>query len=107
MGLSDDLDFDETTEKPRFELVMQPRDKDGKPFGKQRSVKTNSGFKLWRFMLNNQGKPKPKTKGKAPKSGKKMRYQEVLPVGDRADKLAQEAADYAEKKQQERVKEEN
>lgn len=103
MGLSDDLDFDaETTEKPSFELVIQPRDKDGKPFGKRRSIKTNSGFKMWRFMLNNQGKPQKKHKGKATKSDNKVRYRELLPVGDRAEKLAQEAAVYAENKQRER-----
>ena len=95
----DKLNF-EKEENTDFELVLQPRDAGGEPLGKKKSIKTNSAFKMWRFWMNNQGKP-PKRKG-SKNSTKKQRYKEVLPRGTQAENLVKEAATYAENQQRER-----
>ena len=81
---------DDKQDPPRFELVLQPKDADGKPLGPPKTFTADSGFNLWRHFMNNQSKPGKKKKAKEAK----------LPAKAEANIILQEVANYAERKQE-------
>lgn len=101
--------LDQTTEvvddKPTIELSFFPKDSQGRPLGTRKTIR-GDGFKIWRGWLNGNGPGnKHKKKKKKTNNQKKTRYKEVLPKGQEAEKLAKEAATYAENKQAKREQE--
>lgn len=83
--------FEKKSEKKEFELVLQPRDKNGNPVGPRKSIATDSPFELAKFWYNNSPPAKKKSKVKK----KKQRYKEVLPKGKEAEELLRQINDNA------------
>jgi len=84
----------ETTDKPTIELTFYPKDAFGKIIGAPKTV-SGDGFQVWRGWQNGNG-PGAKISTKKPKP------KGELPKGKEADKLAKEAASYAEQQQESR-----
>jgi hypothetical protein len=83
---------------PEFELVFYPKDRNGNPSIKPKSIKSSHGYDLWQAWQSNQGPRQNKKK----KKSKQQRYKEVLPKGKQVEGLIKEVAKYAETKQQQR-----
>ena len=75
----------EQKQNKNFEINIVLRDIDGNPMGK-RSYSHDDSYKVWEFYQRTRGKPKKKRKNK-------------IPAAKEANKILEEAAQYAEDKQ--------
>lgn len=84
--------------KPTIELVFYPKNAHGVIIGPPKTVE-GDGFKVWRGWMNGNG---PGAKFKKSKEKGATVTRDSLPRGKEADKLAKEAALYAELQQESR-----
>jgi len=70
----------ESDYEPTFELTLLVRDSQGNPTSKKKTFKGDSAEDLWKFYMNNKGKPRhKKRRNKTPKN--------KLPKAKEADKI--------------------
>ena len=70
--------LEEDVESKTFEITITLKDSRGNPTGKTKTYKTDSAYKLWKFYMNHQGKPKRRKKPGNPAN---------LPTKEEADKI--------------------
>jgi len=61
-----------------FEIVLDIKDSQGNPTGKRKSYSSDDPYKIWKFWMQYQGKPKRRKKKTSP---------DKLPSATQADKI--------------------
>ena len=99
MSVLDNPDGGEVRNSP-IELTFYPKNAKGDIVGSAKTV-TGTGFECWRTWMNGNGPGRNalKSKDHKNKKGSGKPRQENLLTGKEADKIAKEAAGYAETKQ--------
>jgi len=68
----------EQEDSKTFEITIALRDSQGNPTGRTKTFKTDSAYKLWKFYMNHQGKPKRRKKSGNPKNLPNQRQAEKI-----------------------------